>query len=228
MHINIPNIIVTIGKEYQWIITPLATLFASFFGAFCAFKFNSIQNKHKKEKDELQKLYAYYGALLSTFSGYDRSADSFLEQGNKYSIERNYAKIKNYNDYKSLGFIAQNSIKFYKLIFCLEIDINILIEKITVYDREPKDAGSDHYTVARRQFLENFEEIIYLLINTANYIHKYYPKVPKLDSYNEILDKTKKKIALLIEITNKNSKLSDNNLFMERMNNKEEEWLIEF
>lgn len=195
-------------------------------GAFLAFSFSFVLEIIKNRNFQLKKLRAYFGSLLSTFNGYDRWADSYLQQGDDYTIERNYAKIDNYYNYESIGFIAEKNIRFYELIFNLQTDINILKEKITVYKENKNEPNTDHKRVAKRQFLENYYEIILMLKNTNNYIQKNYKfqKVLIGKDLNNKPNNAINKLEKLVKDTQEKSNLTDNELFQKRIDNKEPEW----
>lgn len=195
-------------------------------GAFLAFSFSFVLEIIKNRNFQLKKLRAYFGSLLSIFNGYDRWADSYLQQGDDYTIERNYAKIDNYYNYESIGFIAEKNIRFYELIFNLQTDINILKEKITVYKENKNEPNTDHKRVAKRQFLENYYEIILMLKNTNNYIQKNYKfqKVLIGKDLNNKLNNAINKLEKVVKDTQEKSNLTDNELFQKRIDNKEPEW----
>ena len=208
------------------IVTAITTFISTFIGAISAFFLNNQLESIKNINFQLKKLRAYFGSLLSTFDGYERWADSYLEQGDVYSIECNYAKIDNYYNYEEIDFIAEKNIKFYELIFNLQTDINILKEKITVYKENKNEPGTDHKRVAKRQFLENYYEIILMLKNTNRYMQENYRFQKNLINKDLVdkLSKAKEKINKLVKDTQEKSNLADNALFQERMDNKEQEW----
>lgn len=199
---------------------------AAFMGAGFAFAFNFFLELLKNWFFQLKKLRAYFGSLLSTFDGYERWADSYLEQGDAYTIERNYAKIDNYYNYEEIDFIAEKNLKFYELIFNLQMDINILKEKITVYKENKNEPNTDHKRVAKRQFLENYYEIILMLRHTNKYIQKNYKFQKNLinDDLNNRLNNAMGKLMKLVKDTQEKSNLKDNELFQKRIDNKEKEW----
>ena len=212
--------------EHKVIINGCITLFATFFGALLAFLSNYIIDIIKNRKFQLKKLRSYFGGLLSTFDGYERWANSYLEQGDAYTIERNYAKIDNYYSYEEIDFIAEKNIKFYELIFNLQMDINILKEKITVYKENKNELNTDHKRVAKRQFLENYYEIILMLKNTSRYLKDNYwfqKNLINKDLDNK-LTQAIEKIKILVQDTQDKSILADNDLFQKRIDNKEQEW----
>lgn len=212
--------------EHKLLGSGCITLLATFVGAILAFASNYLIEFIKNRNFQLKKLRAYFGSLLSTFDGYERWADSYLEQGDAYSIERNYAKIDNYYNYEEIDFIAQKDIKFYELIFNLQTDINILKEKITVYKDNKDEPYTDHKRVAKRQFLENYYEIILMLKNTNKYIQKNYWFQKNLinQSLNNKLSNAKENIDKLVKDTQEKSNLRDNELFQKRIDDKEKEW----
>lgn len=212
--------------EHKLLASGCITLLATLVGALLAFASNYLIEFIKNRSFQLKKLRAYFGSLLSTFDGYERWADSYLEQGDAYSIERNYAKIDNYYNYEEIDFIAQKDIKFYELIFNLQTDINILKEKITVYKDNKDEPNTDHKRVAKRQFLENYYEIILMLKNTNKYIQKNYWFQKNLinQNLNNKLSKAKENIDKLVKDTQEKSNLRDNELFQKRIDNKEKKW----
>lgn len=212
--------------KHKLLASGCITLFATFVGAFLAFLSNYILQIIKNRKFQLKKLRAYFGSLLSTFDGYERWADSYIEQGDAYTIERNYAKVDNYYNYEEIDFIAEKNTKFYELIFNLQMDINILKEKITVYKENKDEPDTDHKRVAKRQFLENYYEIILMLKNTNKYLQEHYWFQKNLISsdLNDRLLQAKNKLRNLVEDTQEKSALTDNDLFQKRIDNKEKEW----
>ena len=151
----------------------LITAFAGAkWGAEYAFENDEEINRKRKEKEELENIYKFYGHLLSLYNGYDSWANSFIQLSNGFRIENNISKIKNLssNEWGILCFIAENSLELYEQIFKLERDTDIAEEKTTIYaNQDKKDASSRSHIIAQKQFIGVYAEIIMMIFSINNY-----------------------------------------------------------
>lgn len=211
MNLDIANMVMNIGQTSQgfdwgnfW-----TALFASFFGAFTAYKFNIWRENKKQEEEEkakLLKLFYDINILIKSFVYYHENiaakinnlTTDELKSITPITIKKLNIKIEEY------GFITTFCPKLYEILTYLVQDINYIYEQekisseyFTKTKKEIYLIKLDHIKVSTKKLLA---KLFVCLLNLNNALIKHYNlknliKDEVINSYirvKKVLDKTKK------------------------------------
>ncbi len=251
MNLDIANMVMNIGQTSQgfdwgnfW-----TALFASFFGAFTAYKFNIWRENKKQEEEEkakLLKLFYDINILIKAFVYYHENiaakinnlTTDELKSITPITIKKLNIKIEEY------GFITTFCPKLYEILTYLVQDINYIYEQekisseyFTKTKKEIYLIKLDHIKVSTKKLLA---KLFVCLLNLNNALIKHYKlknliKDEVINSYiraKKVLDKTKKAYTNILSTSEKlnidKENLKTIKIDLDYINEILDTWVIDF